>query len=259
MAQASEMDVRLQMLREELRQGAAGAKGSKVQKLRDGFFRMIERGFWRPGERLPGHEELARRLGVSLGTVQAAMRTLAEANIIDSRRGAGTFVTSAQAMGEYVWNFRFLADDSQSLVPFRVRVLAIEETEDSGEWADFLGYQPAYLRIRRLIEFGRAFTVYAEFFVGATRFRPMLDMPLDVLSEKNLRVFLHERYNAPTLRAVHRVRSRPVAAPVAALIGVEAGTPVLYMSALGFTYRDAPLSFQRFYVPPNPYTLEILG
>jgi GntR family transcriptional regulator len=227
--------------------------------LHDALFRMIERGFWRPGEKLPGHEELAASLALSLGTVQAAMRSLAETGIIESRRGAGTFVTQAQDLGRHVWNFRFVSKDGQSLVPFQVRVLAIEETAEAGAWSRFLGYEPSYIRIRRQIEIGREFDVYAEFFVGSTRFRPLLDITPEALSEKNLRVFLHDRYNAPTLRAVHRVRNQPVDAAIARLIGCAPDTLVLHMSALGYSYRDTPISFQHFLVPPNPYTLEILG
>jgi DNA-binding GntR family transcriptional regulator len=259
MPEPGDLDVRLRILKEELLQGLPGAKGSKVQRLRDGLFRMIERGFWRPGEKLPGHAELAEGLAMSLGTVQAAMRSLAETGIIEPRRGAGTTVTEANQLGRHVWNFRFVAADGVSLVPFQVRVLAIEETEQGGDWARFLGYEPSYIRIRRIIEIGREFQVYAEFFVGATRFRPLLDMPLDVLTEQNLRVFLHDRYNSPTLRAVHRVRNLPVDAAVAGLIGCPPGTWVLHMSALGYSYRDAPISYQHFFVPPNAYALEILG
>lgn len=252
-------DVRLTLLRDDLRASTEAAKASKVRLLRDALFRMIERGFWRPGEKLPGHADLAECLGLSLGTVQAAMRSLAQTGIIDSRRGAGTTVTQAQALGHKVWNFRFVAGDGISLVPFRVRVLSVEETDEAGEWSRFLDYEPSYVRIRRIIEIGREFSVFAEFFVGATRFRPLLDVAPEVLAERNLRVFLHDRYNAPTLRAVHRVRNEPAAPNVAGHIGCQPGTLVLHMSALGYTYRDAPITFQRFFVPPNPYSLEILG
>jgi DNA-binding GntR family transcriptional regulator len=259
MPKPSERDVRLSMLREDLAGTSPAGRISKVRRLRDALFRMIERGFWRPGEKLPGHEELAAYVGFSLGTVQAAMRSLAETGIIESRRGAGTFIAQAQALGRHVWNFRFVAADGQSLVPFQVRVLSVEETVETGDWARFLRHEPAYVKIRRQIGIGHEFTVYAEFFVGAARFRPLLDIPPEVLDEKNLRVFLHERFNAPTLRAVHRVRNEPVDRAIADLIGCAPGTLVLHMSALGFSYRDAPLSFQHFYVPPNSYTLEILG
>lgn len=259
MGSSNGADVRLTILRDDLRESTAAAKASKVRLLCDALFRMIERGFWRPGEKLPGHAELAESLGLSLGTVQAAMRSLSQTGIIESRRGAGTIVTQAQALGRHVWNFRFVAGDGVSLVPFQVRVLAIEETAQTGEWSRFLGYEPSYVCIRRIIEIGREFSVYAEFFVGATRFRPLLDVAPEMLSEKNLRVFLHDRYNAPTLRAVHRVRNEPAAADVAQHIGCAPGTLVLHMSALGYTYRDAPITFQRFFVPPNPYSLEILG
>jgi GntR family transcriptional regulator, transcriptional repressor for pyruvate dehydrogenase complex len=46
----------------------------------------------RPGDRLPGERELARRLGVSRTTVRQAIVTLQEQDVLDVRHGGGTFL-----------------------------------------------------------------------------------------------------------------------------------------------------------------------
>lgn len=46
-----------------------------------------------PGSRLPGEHRLAERFGVSRGTVRQALGELAHRRLVQTRHGAGTFVT----------------------------------------------------------------------------------------------------------------------------------------------------------------------
>ena len=55
---------------------------------------MISEGELRPGDRLPPEHELAERLGVSRGSLREAVRALSQINVLDVRRGDGTYVTS---------------------------------------------------------------------------------------------------------------------------------------------------------------------
>lgn len=47
----------------------------------------------RPGDKLPGERELARRLGVSRTTVREAMVALQSEGVVEVRHGGGTFLT----------------------------------------------------------------------------------------------------------------------------------------------------------------------
>lgn len=55
---------------------------------------MISSGELRPGDRLPPEQELADQLGVSRGSLREAVRALSQINVLDVRRGDGTYVTS---------------------------------------------------------------------------------------------------------------------------------------------------------------------
>lgn len=55
---------------------------------------MIVTGELAPGDRLPPEQEFADRLGVSRGSLREAVRALSEINVLDVRRGDGTYVTS---------------------------------------------------------------------------------------------------------------------------------------------------------------------
>ena len=55
---------------------------------------LIDRGELRPGDRLPPERELAVQLGVSRPTVRTSLRSLATMGVVQSRQGAGTFITA---------------------------------------------------------------------------------------------------------------------------------------------------------------------
>ncbi len=251
-------DERIQALQAALTRAVAQRGESKIHTLSDALFNLIERGFWRSGDKLPGERELSLVLHLSLGTVQAALRELVAARLLERRRGAGTFVADARELGSSIWHFRFRTLDGRNLLPWASKILSIDEISEQGPWADFLGFAPSYIRIRRLNDM-RDFKVYSEMHLDGPRFRPLLDVPYDLLSQKNIRIFLHERYNAPTFRGVHRVLSTTITDNIAPLIDVAPGSHGLLIKALGFTFRDQPISYQTIVVPETPYELEILG
>jgi GntR family transcriptional repressor for pyruvate dehydrogenase complex len=55
---------------------------------------MIVSGELKPGQQLPPERELCETLGISRPTVRETLRSLMAVNILESRHGAGTFVTS---------------------------------------------------------------------------------------------------------------------------------------------------------------------
>lgn len=58
--------------------------------------RMIQQGELRPGDRLPPEQELSERLGLSRSSMREAVKALEAMQILDVRRGDGTYVTSLQ-------------------------------------------------------------------------------------------------------------------------------------------------------------------
>lgn len=60
----------------------------------DEFKRSIARGDLRPGDRIPSQRELAMMFQVNPNTVQRAYREMEQAEIAETLRGQGTFVSS---------------------------------------------------------------------------------------------------------------------------------------------------------------------
>lgn len=69
----------------------ASLRASVTVALRDD----LAQGRWRPGDRLPSEADLARRFGVHRHTLREALARLSQEGLVQSRRGAGTFVLGA--------------------------------------------------------------------------------------------------------------------------------------------------------------------
>lgn len=61
----------------------------------------IRQGEWQLGHRLPGETTLAAQLGVGRSTLREAIRELAGRGVLESRQGAGVFVTALDASEDW--------------------------------------------------------------------------------------------------------------------------------------------------------------
>ncbi|MBB3606796.1 DNA-binding FadR family transcriptional regulator [Mycolicibacterium sp. BK556] len=61
----------------------------------------IRNGEWPLGHRLPGETTLAAQLGVGRSTLREAIRELAGKGVLDSRQGAGVFVTALEVTEDW--------------------------------------------------------------------------------------------------------------------------------------------------------------
>lgn len=85
------------------RQGNEGALGvrqiqrpSAAESVRTQLLALIQSGALAVGDKLPSEHELARQFGVSRPIVREGLGALRAAGIIESRSGAGTFVTATE-------------------------------------------------------------------------------------------------------------------------------------------------------------------
>jgi GntR family transcriptional regulator len=69
-----------------------GGAGPLYRQARRELQRAIESGRYPPGEALPSETELARALGVSIGTLRKAVDELVHEHVLVRRQGKGTFV-----------------------------------------------------------------------------------------------------------------------------------------------------------------------
>ena len=232
-------------------------KVPKYIRLSNVILRLIEEGHWKPGGQLPAEAEMARTVDASLGTIQKALSTLVERGVVVREHGRGTFITGGRAPEQDVWHFRFLDDDGDTLLPIYSRVVEIVREKKLGPWIDFLGKEKAYVKILRFMSVNHEFDILSEFYVSENRFGAILDMPVKSFHGAIIRNILGEKFGVPTLRIVQNIRCDRFPAEVCTRLERPKNLNGLIWEMLGYTRQNAPLSYQRAYVPPNNRSLQI--
>ncbi|HEX6136510.1 MAG TPA: GntR family transcriptional regulator [Casimicrobiaceae bacterium] len=208
--------------------------------------RSLEAREWAPGEAIPSELDLAARFGVSQGTVRKAIQALAAENLLVRRQGKGTFV--ATHTEEKASNFRFLSirrDDGRPEYP-RSRLVELRRAKAGAEAARALAIRtgdPVFI-LRRILEFGGAPAVLDEITLPAALFRG-LTRARCVAYPGSMYGFFESEFGVRMLRADERLRAVAADAASAGLLRVPAGTPLLAVDRIAYTYGDRPVEVRR--------------
>lgn len=163
------------------------------------LIREIAAGRLLEGEKLPPEREMARGLGIAVGTLRRALADLAEKGLIERRQGSGNYVRApAGAVGVYAF-FRLELVRGGGLPTARLLSVTRAPAPAPGELPSFggdLGW-----RIRRLRYLGDTPAALEEIWFDAAR-APELD-PAE-LSE-SLYLFYRDRLGLTVARAEDRV------------------------------------------------------
>lgn len=102
---------------------------NKTHAVARDVLRMILKGEYSPGERIPAERDMARRAGISRVTVRRAYAELQEAGILERRQGHGTRI--ATAVNGYTGDTRQVALLTAGMGPFGLAFLRALEAEVS--------------------------------------------------------------------------------------------------------------------------------
>jgi GntR family transcriptional regulator len=209
--------------------------------VKQGITEALSAGRWQHGERIPSEPLLARRYGVSIGTVRRAVGELVAENVLVRAQGSGTYVASHT--GDYMLNVFFrIADRSGRKELPRTEVLAFDVVAADAHAA----------RALRLRQGARIYRVRALLW---TRGRPLIvdDMRIPVrlfpglgaetLSTRSGTVFglFQSRFGVTVVRTSEYIDATSADEEVGRLLGIGAGAPVLRIERTAYTYQDQPV------------------
>ena len=246
----------------KLRSVSSSEKGSakaKHRQISEEILSAIEAGRWLPGERLPAEDQIATETGASLGTVRRSLRSLVQMGVVERRHGSGTFVSGARAQEEHLRHFRFMAEGGERLLPIFFKVISIETTRETGPWSPFFGADvDSYIHIQRLVSVNDEFEAFSEVYLPEDRFADLSRMSETTLNGVSFRDMLAERFNAPTLNTRQTMVCQTLPPRVTRHLDVPPGQFGMVWTICGMSYRDAPITWQRIFVPPSDRVLEIV-
>lgn len=205
----------------------------------------LSSGEWKPGEAIPSEGELARRYGVSQGTVRKAIDAMAAENLVLRRQGKGTFVATHH---EPRAQFRFLrlAPDDDRDEHSESHVIDCRRQRAPADIARRLDLRAGdgVVAIRRVLSFDRVPTVLDDIWLNGVVFRGLTAERIAAYHGPLYGLFESE-FATPMTRAEEQIRAVAADATTAPMLKVAVGTPLLSVERVSMTYGGRPVELRR--------------
>ena len=189
----------------EMKRLSASGNLTKRTAVRLAIANAITSGILKKGTLIPTEKRLTQVMGISLGTVQAALQQLQQSSVIIRRRGHGSRVASNEAFGREAWHFRLLQKENGQPLRISKVDVEIESTHSVGSWSKFFGGSEKFIRVRRRMIMGDNINIGAEMLLPSTLVPGMAKITPDELKMISIRRFLTERYDILVSRADHQI------------------------------------------------------
>ncbi len=229
---------------------AARSRGAAVfsplyKQIKRLLLESLRRGEWKPATAIPSELELASRFQVSQGTVRKAIDELAAENLLVRRQGKGTYVATHHEPRSQYRFLRLLADDGAVPVAHS-RFVDCRRVRAPAEIAARLGLKAGagVVFVRRLLRFASAPVVLDEIWLPARMFRGLSYERLAAYTGPLYGLFESE-FGVPMIRADERLRAVAADERSAELLQVQAGSPLLLVERVSYTYGDRPVEVRR--------------
>lgn len=215
------------------------------QQIKALITQSLQSGEWKPGEMIPSEVELANRYKVSQGTVRKAIDELAADNLVMRRQGKGTFVSTHHEARAHIRFLRLRPDEGQPHYP-ESRFLEVKRLRAPADVARLLDMKSgdATVYIKRLQSFDGIPTIVEELWLPGLLFKGLTAERLSEYKGPMYGLFESE-FGTRMIRADEKVRAVLAGAEDAALLHVDAGTPLLSAERVSFTYGDKPVELRR--------------
>jgi len=207
--------------------------------------RSLQEGEWKPGEAIPAETDLAARYRVSQGTVRKAIDELATENLVVRRQGKGTFVaTHAEEQIQYRF-LRLAPDDAKprGMARHFIDCKRMRPPAPIARALELKGAEGAIL-VRRTLLQDDVPVVLDEIWLPAGPFKGLTAERLRDYVGPMYEMFEAE-FGVRMIRAEEKIRAVAADAATASLLDVDAGTPLLSVERLSYTYGDKPVELRR--------------
>jgi GntR family transcriptional regulator len=217
------------------------------QQIKALLLQSLQSGEWKSGAAIPSELDLAARYRVSHGTVRKAIDELAVENLLVRRQGKGTFVATHS---EQQVQYRFLnlvpeSGDRASEGPAQRTIIDCKRLRASADVARGLAIRSgdAVLQVRRVLGFGGVATILEDLWLPAGPFKGLTAERLRSYDGPMYALFESE-FGVRMVRAEEKIRAVLPDGQQCALLAVPAGTPLLSVERLAYTYKDTPMELR---------------
>ena len=210
------------------------------QQVADEFASRLIRGEWAPGQTIANEADIARSLGISLGTARKAFDILVELDLLERHQGRGTIVPDVE-QGERRHRFSNIREKNGSRISGEIEISDVAMTAPRAEVAERLSVneRTPVLSFRRNRRYRQRLFMREEVFLRVdASFR---DGDLEALQTTAIR-----RWSGYDIATSKSERAYPCKAGKedAAAFEVAEGTAVLCLERVIRSYQDRPLELR---------------
>ena len=229
-----------------------GGSGPLYRQARRELQCAIEQGRYGPGDALPSETELARALGVSIGTLRKAVDELVHEHILVRRQGKGTFVAQHN---DARFMFQFFHVEPREEFPMsdelrereypHVECVGFARARADEVEAAALRIQPGdpVVRIDNRLSLGGRAVVHDHLVVAARMFKGLNEKRFLERPGTIYRLYQSD-HGITVLRARERARATAASRETARILGVAPGVPVLEVHRVALTFGDKPVEYR---------------
>jgi GntR family transcriptional regulator len=228
----------------------------KHVRLKHAILKAIREGYLKPGDQLPPEQEVSRAIGLSLGTVQRALNSLANDRAVTREQGRGTFVSKPELSVDDLWQYRFVERHGGVPLPIRVELLTRRVTFDRQSWHELLGHdKQGYCELSRLVTVNKQLRCLSRFYFRVSRFPTIAKMSKSEIPP-NLKRFLAQKLDAATHSVEQIIRPCAFEKEICSLLKIKRSAGML-VQTVGRSVSHEAITFQSFWIPETKYFLEI--
>lgn len=237
------------------------AKKPLYQEICDKLTTSLVDGEWRPGEMLPSEPQLAKRYGVGISTVRAAVRELEVAKVLMRAQGKGTFVLHFDER-ESTHRFLNITRADGTAVPTDRKMVALERVAAPADIAEALrlprrGPKENTFKLTTVVRLEGMPVYYSNVFLPASIFSRLRKALLPD-GGKALYSLYQQNFNVNVTKVIDSLSTVPAPAEAARLCGLRAGTCVLRLRRIAFTYNDLPVEVRTNWISTAKHCYRIV-
>lgn len=230
--------------------GGPDAGLPKYLRLRNALAAAIAEDHWKSGARIPTEERLTQATGLSLGTVQRALRTLVDDGLVVRRHGAGTFVAGHEKpMHAPFQHCRFL-DDQGAVLPIYSKFLRRGAPAAPGEWSNHLAAADA-MCIERTFSINDEFLIYTHLYFDPRHLPALAKASPAKLSGVNVKALIAREHHISLGRFSETMQVAVFPDAVCEAIGVKRRTSGAILQIVARDRSGGFVYFQDLYIPPT--------
>lgn len=227
--------------------------------LQRGLVDAIADGALAAGAQIPPEQHLTKIVGLSLGTIQKALRDVAQQGLLQRQQGRGTFVAERNVPESDLWHHRFIRDpEVPAYLPVSVSLRSFAPARGAGRWTTALGTDDkGYLRLERIMHIDEECKVLNRVYLPASRFGALRAQPLKRGDYTNVRLMLRERFGVSIVSCRQLIRFLAIEGADAKAVGVPRGTRGMMLTATGYDRDGVPVNYQESTIPPVDFILDL--